>query len=551
MAQRARSGRPPSVTRTARAPRSARALAAPTAERLLASLVSLGRDLRIEMSEEEIIHRFVSAATELLPERSFCVRLLDPESAELSLVYATGRLIAGKREPLEVTRAAAVAAGLGDELPARLRIAVVDRYSPVFDPAAEGFDVLLSRRESVYGVLNVEYPVGCAAPVEDPLALQPLAESLASALRNVQVLRESVYLRHYLEKLLDHANAVILVVGRNRRMQVVNRALERLTGRAREDLLDVDFLEILPEGERARVLPAFVRTLRGDIATHIEVKIPRRGGGVSRIAFNTAPITSPDGEIEGVIAIGQDLTELRLLQDQVIQAEKLSTLGQLAAGVVHELNNPLTSISVYSDFLIKKFDRNAGDPEDVEKLRRILQGAERILKFTRDLTSYARPATDEPSVLDLHGVLDQAAVFCEHLFEDGQFELATRYMAGSPKVFGIAAQLHQVFINLITNACHAMIPGSGVLVVGTENGSAGRVRVTVRDNGCGIAPEDLRSVFEPFFTTKTEGKGTGLGLSIVRNIVRNHAGEVSVASEIGKGTVVSIDLPRHAGQATA
>ena len=102
-----------------------------------------------------------------------------------------------------MTRLAVEASGIGVEVPKRLGIAIGDRYSPVFDREAEGFDVVLSRGEHVYGLLNVEYPHGCTAPLEDPLALQPLAEHLASALRNVQVLRESVYLRHYLEKLLE------------------------------------------------------------------------------------------------------------------------------------------------------------------------------------------------------------------------------------------------------------------------------------------------------------------------------------------------------------
>ncbi len=533
-----------SRARAVRTPRSASPPTSPTPERLFDALVHLGREMRIEMSEEELIHRFVRFASELLPERSFCVRLLDPETFELSLVYATGRLVAGKREPLVATRAAAEAAAITADAAKRMGLSLVERYVPVFDRQAEGFDVLLARGGRLYGLLNVEYAPRATAPAEDSRMLHPLAELLAGALRNAQVLRESVYLRSYLEKLLDHANAVIVVVGRNRKVQVANRALEKLTGRSREELLDSDFLDLLPEGERARVLPAFVRTLRGDASAHIEVKIPGRRGGVSRIAFNTAPITSPDGEIEGLIAIGQDLTELRLLQDQVIQAEKLATLGQLAAGVVHELNNPLTSISVYSDYLIKKFERQKGDDGDLEKLRRILQGAERILKFTRDLTSYARPATDEPAVLDLHAILDQSATFCEHLIEDGNMRLERRYAEKSPKVFGIAAQLHQVFINLITNACHAMTAGEGRLVVRTSTDAEG-VRIVVEDNGCGIGAEDLASVFEPFFTTKTGGKGTGLGLSIVRNIVKNHAGEVLVRSDLGRGTTVSILLPKH------
>jgi two-component system, NtrC family, sensor kinase len=236
--------------------------------------------------------------------------------------------------------------------------------------------------------------------------------------------------------------------------------------------------------------------------------------------------------------------ELRQLQAQVIQSEKLASLGQIVAGVVHELNNPLTSIVAYSDYLKKQALERRADPEDVERLRRITEAAERILKFSRDLVAYARPASEQPGPVFLHDVIDKALVFCEHEFSGGEICIVRRLREDLPPVRGISGQLTQVFVNLFTNASHAMTPGGGRLVVDARPGpGADSVMVIVGDDGVGIDPQDLAHIFEPFFTTKTDGRGTGLGLSIVRDIVDAHGGTLSCQSVPGGGSTFTLTLP--------
>jgi signal transduction histidine kinase len=299
-------------------------------------------------------------------------------------------------------------------------------------------------------------------------------------------------------------------------------------------------------------MPVYIAALHGEPSTNVEVRLPRRDGSFAQVAVNTASILSPDGDVEGVIYIYRDVTELRELEEQVIHAEKLATLGQLAAGVVHELNNPLTSISVYADYLLKKFAREGAALADVEKLRRVAESADRILKFTRDLVSYARPSTERPIPLDIHELIDQAVVFCEHLIDETGAEVDKRYDTALPPVYGIKGQLVQVFVNLITNACHAMPLGAGRLTLATLAAGDGKLSARVIDSGKGITEDNLQRIFEPFFTTKGEGKGTGLGLSIVKNIVEQHRGNISVQSEVGFGTTFEVVLtcrpdPREAG----
>jgi len=234
------------------------------------------------------------------------------------------------------------------------------------------------------------------------------------------------------------------------------------------------------------------------------------------------------------------------LQAQVIQTEKLASLGQIVAGVVHELNNPLTSIIAYSDYLTKKLgkDGSADMSEDAERVRRIGEAAERILKFTRDLVAYARPTGDSRGPVQIQEVIERALVFCEHEFADGRVTIEHEFSEPLPRLAGIPGQLTQVFVNLFTNAAHAMGERGGVLRIAVRTADSGEtLRIDVSDTGSGIPAEAMPQIFEPFFTTKTDGRGTGLGLSIVRGILDAHGGTIQVSSADGEGTSFTLTLP--------
>jgi two-component system NtrC family sensor kinase len=224
-----------------------------------------------------------------------------------------------------------------------------------------------------------------------------------------------------------------------------------------------------------------------------------------------------------------DARDLRALNSHMVQAEKLASLGQIAAGVVHELNNPLTSIVAYTDWLIRKqgAQPNGGDPDSLERLRRISESASRILRFTRDLVAYARPSSEVPVPVSVNTVIEQSLAFCEHVLAQHGAQVQRHFVESAPPVRGMHEQLVQVFVNLFTNACHAMPAEGGQLRVSTELSPDGlRLLVNVEDNGHGIAADQLTQIFAPFFTTKVDGRGTGLGLSIVKNIMDNHGAEI-------------------------
>jgi signal transduction histidine kinase len=259
--------------------------------------------------------------------------------------------------------------------------------------------------------------------------------------------------------------------------------------------------------------------------------------------------------LPGARAIAESMvaaqTTAAAMEQRMAQADKLATFGQVAAGVVHELNNPLTSIVAYSDYLIRRaVDAGDREPEDVERLRRISESANRMLRFTRDLVSYARPSVGAPAPVVVHAVIDRAIAFCEHVLAAAGMRVERSY---GPDVLVISAaseQLVQVFVNLITNACQAAPSADGRILVSTSMTTRpvdGRraVVIAVEDNGTGIAPENLAQVFAPFFTTKGENNGTGLGLSIVKSIVGAHDGAIHVESELGGGTRFVIELPER------
>jgi signal transduction histidine kinase len=240
------------------------------------------------------------------------------------------------------------------------------------------------------------------------------------------------------------------------------------------------------------------------------------------------------------------VTELRAMNAHMVQAEKLASLGQIAAGVVHELNNPLTSIVAYTDYLIRKVTartpQDAGSADEIDRLKRIAESAGRMLRFTRDLVSYARPSSEAPVPISMHMVIDQAIAFCEHVIADANVTVVRVFEPELGVVHGKAEQLAQIFVNLVTNACHAMAPGGGTLTVTTRDDESG-IHVDLADTGHGIQPEHLAHVFTPFFTTKTAGAGTGLGLAIVKSIVEGHAGTIQVRSDRGKGATFTLTLP--------
>jgi len=238
--------------------------------------------------------------------------------------------------------------------------------------------------------------------------------------------------------------------------------------------------------------------------------------------------------------------ETARLREAIAHTQKLASLGQLSAGLIHDMSNPLTSIAVYAEYLQRKMSQRDADPDDVLRVQRIAEAADVVLSLVRAIKSYARPSHDPPFPIDARTVVDQAVRFCSHVIDASHVEVQVQQGLDLPLLNGIASELIQVFVNLISNACEALSPNGGVVTIGIVTDPArSNVVFTVSDSGPGIAQEHLQRVFEPFFTTRHD-TGTGLGLAIVRQIVNKHHGSVTVQSVPGHGCTFTVVLPSAA-----
>ncbi|MBW2453377.1 MAG: hypothetical protein JRI68_02650, partial [Deltaproteobacteria bacterium] len=220
-----------------------------------------------------------------------------------------------------------------------------------------------------------------------------------------------------------------------------------------------------------------------------------------------------------VRALGAE-TRLEANDATIREQQKLAAIGRNAAGIVHELNNPLTAIVAYADYLTQRLDDDERQRTNVDRLRRISEAASRIQLFCRELTDYSRPSGRLRAPVDLHAIIDRALSFCMHDLRDAEITVERRYR-DVPPILGMDSELIQLFVNLITNAGDAMTDSGGTLSLETKV-DGGRVVVAVADQGRGIAAADLPHVFDSYFPTKPKGQGVGLGLDIARRIVADH-----------------------------
>jgi signal transduction histidine kinase len=272
------------------------------------------------------------------------------------------------------------------------------------------------------------------------------------------------------------------------------------------------------------------------------------------VNFSAAIIKEGDKEL-GSVGIFSDLREhLRIQKEleearlQLVQAEKIASLGRLAAGVAHEINNPLAGILIYADMLIKE---TVDKPEWRSDLEEIINQTLRCKEIVTRLLEFSRQSLGEQVLLDVNETLRKNIEMLSHqtLFHD--IEMVEEYEPDLPHVLGDPGQLQQVFTNLLLNAADAM-EGKGRMTVSTRcERQTGELVLKFSDTGKGIDPEMRDKIFDPFFTTKPPGKGTGLGLSIVYGVIQRHGGKLGMKSAPGQGTTFTIRLPLKGKQETA
>jgi PAS domain S-box-containing protein len=271
--------------------------------------------------------------------------------------------------------------------------------------------------------------------------------------------------------------------------------------------------------------------------------------GKSRYFDVTAtPIKDVHPQKNRALVFLRDVTEKRMQELQLMQAEKLSSIGILAAGVAHEINNPLNSVAGYAEALLRRLrdeESLAADPrlEDFSKyLQVIIRESYRCKDTIECLLSFSRKSDGSVDKVDINKVIQEILELVRHKSRYEKITVSTELQADLPVVIGDPAGLRQVFMNLFMNA-HQSIAASGKIEIVTSQADADTIIVTISDSGHGMSKETMDQIWDPFFTTKSTGQGLGLGLAITYNIIKRHGGEISVASIVGEGSTFTVRIP--------
>jgi len=338
---------------------------------------------------------------------------------------------------------------------------------------------------------------------------------------------------------LETASDAIFTVDRDGNFTSVNRALEIATGRSRTELLGAAFTTVVDARDVDELWDTLRETLQGRRLRRELRYID--GNGVSHPgAMLTAPLTEGDA-VTGVLAVVRDVSEEKLLVEQLVQQEKLAAIGQLVSGVAHELNNPLASVMAFSQLVLT---HTGSDEERNEALTTIHGEAKRAAKIVSNLLTFARQHPPQRATTSVNEVIASTLDLRRHALTFQGVELEEHLDPSLPPIWADPFQLQQVFLNLIGNAEHALGGWQGERrIVVTSEARGGRIVVTIRDTGAGIPATEVDRVFNPFYTTKGVGKGTGLGLSVSDGIVREHGGAIRVeSSDTGASFVVELPI---------
>jgi two-component system NtrC family sensor kinase len=527
----------------------------------LTVLYSIGQSVSSLLDLEELLVRIVEAAVYITRAEEGFLLLKDPQADELYLRAARnlGEQRAQRmRMPIEDTLAGQV---VRTGKPVRLDKASAGAALKV----KTGFlvrailQVPLTVGNNVIGVLAVDNQQSERTFSEnDQYLLSALADYAAIAIENARLYQEVKESEERYRDLFTNAYDLIFTLDRQLRIQSINKVGVALTGYTDEQLRDRPLRDIAAAHAWDEAEQRFADLLMGRSIQPFELRL-RRHDDEQVFLEVSARLLQDRGKASGIHCIARNLTERRRLEEQLIHAEKLSAIGQLVAGVAHELNNPLTSISGYTQLMLRDTELR----DDVRSdLKHINIQAERAARIVQNLLVFAREHKPERRMVNMNEEFRNTLSLRAYQLRVDNITVVNAMDSALPQTVADPFQLQQVMLNLINNAHQAMTerggPGTLTLRTFVSTLPAGDAAVTppmvilsVGDTGVGIPARDLNRIFDPFYTTKPVGQGTGLGLSICFGIVQEHGGRIWAESEEGVGTTVYVALPLLQDRATA
>jgi two-component system, NtrC family, sensor kinase len=454
---------------------------------------------------------------------------LPPSAPRRADAGLAGRAIAGRRTALRADEPGQIS---GETLVPGMR---------------EHLCVPLLAGQTPIGVLDVHSARPGAFGSEDVHVLETVAGQLALFVDKARSLESATRTRDHFEGLIAHAGEGIVVLDVQGQVTRWNPGMERLLGRAAATAIGHAWEALADEMQAHHAPAAFRRIVEGSPLEQVEDRFTRSEGEPVDVALSLSPVKGSQGGVEGVLVIVRDISgqrraqkEKEQLQEQLLQTEKLSAIGQLISGVAHELNNPLTGVIAYAQLL------SARDCDEPIKrgLETVHAEAKRCHRIVQNLLTFARKHAPSKSLVSINDILESTIELRAYQLRVDNMRVVMDLAPDLPRTMADFHQLQQVFMNLVNNAHQALKEAGrgGTLRLTTRRERHG-IRVTIEDDGPGISPENLSRIFDPFFTTKPTGHGTGLGLSICFGIIQEHDGKIAVRSTPERGACFTVDLP--------
>ena len=359
--------------------------------------------------------------------------------------------------------------------------------------------------------------------------------------------------RNKAQQYLNIAGVIIVAINRQGIVSLINQKGCAVLGYKEEEIIGKNWYDlVVPEEireERKDVLKQVMDGKKEEVEDY-ENTIITKSGEERIIVWHNTTLRDEEGNIIGTLSSGNDITQRKQTEEELIRSEKLASIGQLAASVVHEVNNPLAGIMIYLTIFLKKYKENKLQTEKTEiQLLKMKKELDRTTRIIRSLLDFARQSEPSMKPIEINKVIDAALYLVRNQINLENISLEKNLNPHLPLVLADFDNIQQVLINIILNAIQAM-PDGGNLTINTsiakdikiDNTKKNTVKIKIKDTGIGIPKGNLNNLFTPFFTTKVKGKGVGLGLSVVHGIIGKHKGKIEVDSEPNVGTTFYIYL---------
>lgn len=521
------------------------------AQRVLQRMWWLGQQITLELNPQRVLERFLEAVADIAQAEGGSVGMVG-DDGRVRIVVGTGvgKQLEGMSLPAATSAMSRVIRTGTSWSVSDIRDHAEEIDEQVFERVeseSRGVAIVpISRRGERIGAVAVttkDERLFSAAHLE---RIEAMGDLLSVALENAELVETLRQTEWRFRTLFRAAPDAVLTVLQSGRIREANDAVREVTGLDPLQVVGRPIVDLVADSDQDKLRAALATTFAGS-PTRVEVSFQHDGGAVGtrvppvRRVVALAMSRLPEADPPSVLLVGRDMTGEREMRVRLMESDRLAAVGELVAGVAHEVNNPLSSISAFAQLLLRDGGLTAAQRDSIEVIKSETLRASQVVK---DLLAFARRSEPQREPLDLNGVIQRTLRLRGYQLSSNKVTVETDLAADLPPVVGDARQLQQVCLNLVTNAIQAMATlGGGTLFVSTRRDAGDeRVLLDMRDTGPGI-PEAARAhIFEPFFTTKDEGEGTGLGLSVSYGIVTAHGGRIEVAATSSAGTTFRVTL---------